>query len=59
MRLDIFDAGGRVVDRLVDGQRPAGAHLVRWDARRRPPGVYLCRLQCGGVRQSQAMALLR
>ncbi len=45
-RLDVFDAAGRHVRRLIDGAYAAGRHGARWDGRdprgrRLPAGVYL------------------
>lgn len=51
--LDIFDASGRRVVRVLDAELPAGAHGARWDGRdsggrRCAAGVYLARLVHGG-----------
>jgi hypothetical protein len=48
----IYDAAGRVVRRLVNGGRPAGAQLVRWNGRNDSgaqvgSGVYFLRLEAG------------
>jgi hypothetical protein len=40
----VYDARGIRVATLVDGQRHAGAHVVRFDATALPAGVYYCRL---------------
>jgi len=53
VRLTVYDVLGRTVEKLVDGSRSAGRHLVRWDARDeqgRPvaSGVYFCRLVADG-----------
>ena len=45
VRLDVFDALGRRIATLVDGERAAGAHAVRFEAGRLPAGVYVCRLE--------------
>jgi hypothetical protein len=46
VRLVVRDVQGRVVASLVDGQRPAGTHRVRWDARSGdlPSGLYFISL---------------
>jgi hypothetical protein len=49
IRLAIFDILGREVAVLADGPQPAGDHELRWDARRVPSGVYLCRLEERGA----------
>jgi hypothetical protein len=50
--LDIYDARGRLVRRLLDGARSAGTHAVRWDGtddqgREVASGVYFYRLDAG------------
>lgn len=52
VRLDVVDVVGRLVRSLVDGPKPAGAHVVSWDGRDRSganaaTGVYAVRLQAG------------
>jgi len=42
VRLEVFDAGGRLVTRILEGNFPAGRH--GWEWRRRAPGIYLLRL---------------
>lgn len=49
VRLQIFDASGRLVRTLVEGSRSPGANGVRWDGRSDvgralPPGTYVARL---------------
>ncbi|MBD3161216.1 MAG: T9SS type A sorting domain-containing protein [Candidatus Latescibacteria bacterium] len=59
VRLEVFDALGRLVGRLVDGRRPAGVHLVRWDAGDLPAGVYLYRLTANGEQRTGRCVLVR
>lgn len=52
-RLDLFDVSGRLVRRLVAGERAAGPQSAHWDlrndrGRRVPSGVYLSRLIAPG-----------
>jgi hypothetical protein len=63
VRLEVFDVRGRRVRALVDGRRPAGVHVVRWDrrddrGRTAAVGVYIVRLVAGGVMRTQRLALL-
>ncbi len=44
VRLAVLDVRGREVARLVDGWRPAGRHVLRWDPAQAPAGIYLARL---------------
>jgi len=53
VRLTVFDLLGRTVQRLVEGRRAAGRHVVAWNGRDeqgRPvaSGVYFCRLVADG-----------
>jgi flagellar hook assembly protein FlgD len=47
VKLNVYDALGREVARLVDGQKPAGVHTVVWNAQNCPSGVYVCRMVTG------------
>jgi len=47
VRLAVYDAAGREVARLVDGDVPAGRHEARWIAAT-APGVYFARLDGPG-----------
>lgn len=63
-RLELFDVRGRRVRTLVDGPRPAGAHVARWDGRDESgapaaAGVYFLRLEAAGATRGGRLALLR
>ncbi|NOY06735.1 MAG: T9SS type A sorting domain-containing protein [Chlorobi bacterium] len=45
VRLEVFDALGRLVRVLVNGTRPHGTYTVRFDPGSIPPGVYIARLK--------------
>ena len=45
VQLNVFDVRGRLIQTLVDEERPAGTHEVNWDAARLASGTYLYRLQ--------------
>lgn len=45
--LRIYDVLGRVITTLVNENRQAGPHSVRWDASHVPSGVYFSRLETG------------
>jgi hypothetical protein len=61
----IFDVGGRLVRTLVDGVRPAGPHVARWDGRAergRPlaSGIYFYTITYpDGARSARKMTILR
>ncbi|MBK8164792.1 MAG: T9SS type A sorting domain-containing protein [bacterium] len=62
--LSIFNAQGRRVVTLLDGQMPAGRKEVTWDGRdgsgrRLPAGVYIYRLQSGALGVTGKAILLK
>ncbi|MDD3643031.1 MAG: FlgD immunoglobulin-like domain containing protein, partial [Candidatus Krumholzibacteria bacterium] len=63
--LDIYDASGRLVSRLLDGaMQPRGEHSVEWrgldaNGRQAASGVYFYRLTCQRETISKKMVLLR
>jgi hypothetical protein len=64
VRLEVFDPVGRRVATLVDGRLGGGAHVARWDGtdgtgRAVRSGVYLCRLEAAGLRETRRLMLLR
>ena len=65
VRLQVFDARGRLVRTLVDGERVAGPHAVVWDATDATgaavaSGVYRARLRVGdGAHEVRAVAIVR
>ncbi|HET9326239.1 MAG TPA: FlgD immunoglobulin-like domain containing protein [Candidatus Eisenbacteria bacterium] len=63
-RIDVYDAGGRRVTTLLDGEVGHGAHRVRWEGvddsgRRVRPGLYLCRLEAASESRTAKLMLLR
>ena len=64
VRLDIYDIGGRSVQRLIDSPMQAGYHRTEWngkDAHGRTvaSGVYFYRLTVGKQTSTKKMILLR
>lgn len=62
--LAVFDLSGRMVTGLFEGTLPAGEHSFPWDGRSSdgetaPTGLYICRLESGGVLETMGMCLLR
>ncbi len=60
--LSILDVQGRLVRRLVDEARPAGAHEAVWDGRRDTgepagAGVYFYRLSAAGASQTRKLVM--
>jgi len=63
VRLAVFDAAGRLVRVLENGERPAGDYSVVWDGRdswgsRVDAGVYYCRLTAGEYSSASKMLKL-
>ncbi len=64
VRLQVYDALGRLVRSLVDEHRGVGAYQVVWDGRDAagrevPAGVYLVRFETGGHAQTRTLVVLR
>jgi len=57
--LRVYDTAGREVATLVDGWREAGAHEVTFDGSALPSGIYLAKLEAGGVIQTQKLVLVK
>ena len=58
-RLEAFDLAGRRVAVLHDGSLPAGEHVVRWDARALPAGLYVLRLAANGATRTRSVTAIR
>ena len=57
--LKVYDAAGREVAVLVDGEKVAGRHTAVWDASNMASGAYFCRLTMDGFTQTRKMLLVR
>ena len=57
--LTVYDVRGKVVDVLVRETLAAGTHVVTWDARRHPSGVYLYRIEAPGFSRTRKMVMLK
>jgi hypothetical protein len=61
VRLEVFDAQGRRVEKLASRYFPAGYHSVTWNPagdRQSGPGVYFYRMEAGPFRDRKKMVLL-
>lgn len=63
VRIEVFDALGRRVRTLADGEFAPGTHRLEWDGadaggQRVRPGVYLYRMTAAGFRDQRRMVLL-
>jgi hypothetical protein len=64
IRLGIYDLSGQLVRSLLNGSRPAGSHQAVWDGcddsgAREPAGLYVCRLESGGMTAAARVVLAR
>jgi hypothetical protein len=64
VQLGVYDVSGRLVRRLVDGERRAGTETVVWNGTddsgaRQAAGVYFVRLAAPGLRETRRVVLLR
>ena len=57
--LTVFDAIGRQISRLTDGEQDAGMHTVQFDGTQYSGGVYFVRLQTADGIQIKKMTLLK
>jgi hypothetical protein len=56
VKIIIYNALGRVVDVLFDGDQGAGQHTVTWTVRDISSGVYFCRIWARGLSQESGSA---
>lgn len=59
VHLDVFNAAGQRIARLVSGRQPAGDHSVMFDASGLASGLYVYRLSAGGMVLNRSMLLLK
>ncbi len=58
-RLTVYDVLGREVATLVNGPMSAGAHTITFDASNLTSGVYMYKLEAGGMTQTKRMTLVK
>ena len=63
VRIDVYDAQGRLVAQPVDGEREAGKHAITWkpSASREPlaAGIYFVHLEAAGASVTRRLAILK
>jgi hypothetical protein len=64
VRARIYDSRGQLVRDLVQGEWPAGRHLVQWDGKTdqgatASSGVYFLRFEAAGLADTRKMTLLK
>jgi hypothetical protein len=57
--LNVYDVLGREVATLFEGFRQPGSYTVRFDGTGLPSGVYLYRLQSGGMVETRKLVIVR
>ncbi len=57
--LEIHDVTGRQIKTIHQGFLQAREHQFRWDAEGMPKGMYLLRLETGGITESRKLLLLK
>ncbi|MCF7809999.1 T9SS type A sorting domain-containing protein [bacterium] len=57
--VSILDLNGRSVATLLDNHLNAGNHSLIWNAKDHPAGVYLCRVDAGGVSLTRKLLLVK
>lgn len=59
VELAVYNLRGQLVTRLVNENRPAGVHELRWDASGLPSGTYFVRLSTDAFTRTQKVTLLK
>jgi hypothetical protein len=59
VQLSVFDVDGKLIERLVAQVEKAGNHVIEWDAKNAPSGIYFYRLQVGDFNQTRKMILVK
>ncbi|MCK5132502.1 MAG: PQQ-binding-like beta-propeller repeat protein [Candidatus Sabulitectum sp.] len=57
--VSIFDLAGREVATLVNGEMVHGVHSVQWNGEEIAAGLYICRIESGGVVETIGLCLLK
>ena len=60
----VYDLSGRIVRTLQNSELGAGQHAIVWDGKKEngevvSAGLYLCRIQSGGISETTGLCLLR
>lgn len=59
VRLSVYDVSGRLIEVLAQGIKPAGEHVVEWNAGGLSSGVYFYLFEAGDYRVTRKVVLLR
>jgi hypothetical protein len=56
--IDILNADGQVIERILDKQLNFGDHTLAWNSSNCPSGLYICRISYAGSVRSRKMMIL-
>ncbi len=59
VRLEVFDASGRLVTTLTNAEHQPGSYQLDWNAATHSSGVYLCRMTAGSYSSVRKMLLIK
>lgn len=59
IRLEVYDASGRLVEVLAEGIKPAGENAVDWNASGIASGIYFSRLVAGSFIETKKLVLIK
>jgi len=59
VNIGIYDVNGRHVIEIVNGRLSAGQHTMNWDASESSAGIYMIRMNAGGLTRSTKVMLLK
>ena len=57
--IEVINEVGKVVEILENRPLHPGNHMITWNSSNHPAGLYLCRMQFGGMLKSGKMLLIR
>jgi hypothetical protein len=59
VRLNIYDALGKIVQTLVDDEMAPGVHTIQWAPRNLASGIYIYRIEAGNYVKANKMLLIK
>ncbi len=64
VRISVYDIAGREISELIDETQPPGHYEIRWQGlnhlgKKVPSGLYIIRMQAGGVEQNKKILLIK
>ncbi|MDI6839945.1 MAG: T9SS type A sorting domain-containing protein [bacterium] len=59
VNLKIYDASGRLVETLVNGEKELGYYTVKWNAKDYPAGIYFAKFEAGYYTVTKKLIMIR